>query len=41
MWNIGQVDAIIGAAALLVDARDEADKRFYLKYGFIELSDRP
>ena len=41
MWNVGQVDAIIGAAALLVDAKDEQAKRFYLKYGFIELSDRP
>lgn len=41
MWNVGQVDAIIGAVALLVDAKDEAAKRFYLKYGFIELPDRP
>jgi hypothetical protein len=41
MWNVGQVDAIIGAVALLVDAKDEAAKHFYLKYGFIELPDRP
>jgi GNAT superfamily N-acetyltransferase len=41
MWKVGQVDAIIGAVALLVDAKDEAAKRFYLKYGFIELPDRP
>jgi GNAT superfamily N-acetyltransferase len=40
MWNVGQVDAIIGAVLLLVDAKDEAAKRFYLKYGFIELPDR-
>ena len=41
MWNVGQVDAIIGAVALLVDAKDEQAKRFYLKYGFLELADRP
>ena len=41
MWNVGQVDAIIGAAALLVDAKDEQAKRFYLRYGFLELPDRP
>ena len=41
MWNVGQVDAIIGAVTLLVDAKDEEAKRFYLKYGFIELPDRP
>ena len=40
MWNVGQVDAIIGAVALLVDAKDEEAKRFYIKYGFIELPDR-
>ena len=41
MWNVVQVDAIIGAVALLVDAKDELAKRFYLKYGFLELPDRP
>ena len=41
MWNVGQVDAIIGAVLRLVDAKDEAAKRFYLKYGFLELPDRP
>jgi ribosomal protein S18 acetylase RimI-like enzyme len=40
MWNVGQVDAIIGAVALLVDAKDEEAKRFYVKYGFLELPDR-
>ena len=40
MWNVGQVDAIIGAVALLVDAKDEEARRFYIKYGFIELPDR-
>jgi GNAT superfamily N-acetyltransferase len=41
MWNVAQVDAIVGAAALLVDAKDEAARRFYLKYGFFEFPDRP
>jgi GNAT superfamily N-acetyltransferase len=41
MWNVGQVDAIVGAVALLVDAKDERAKRFYSKYGFLELPDRP
>jgi len=41
MWNVGQVDAIIGAVALLVDAKDEEARRFYLKYGFLGLPDRP
>jgi GNAT superfamily N-acetyltransferase len=40
MWNVGQVDAIVGAVALLVDAKDERAKRFYSKYGFLELPDR-
>jgi hypothetical protein len=31
----GQVDAIIAAVALLVDANDEGAKRFCLKYGFV------
>jgi GNAT superfamily N-acetyltransferase len=41
MWNVGQVDTIVGAVALLVDAKDEAARRFYLKYGFVEFPDRP
>lgn len=41
MWNVWQVDAIVGAVALLVDAKDEAARRFYLKYGFLEFPDRP
>ena len=41
MWNVSKVDAIIGAAALLVDAKDEEAKRFYVRYGFLELPDRP
>ncbi|MSP98546.1 MAG: GNAT family N-acetyltransferase [Betaproteobacteria bacterium] len=40
MWNVAQVDGIIGAAALLVDAKDPVSKRFYVKYGFLELPDR-
>lgn len=40
MWNVAQVDAIVGAAALLVDAKDEAATRFYLKFGFLEFPDR-
>lgn len=41
MWNVGRVDAIVGAVALLVDAKDEAARQFYLKYGFLEFPDRP
>lgn len=41
MWNVGRVDAIVGAVALLVDAKDEGAKRFYSKYGFLELPERP
>ena len=41
MWNVRQVDAIIGAVALLDDAKDDDAKRFYVKHGFIELPDRP
>ena len=41
MRNVGQVDAIVGAVALLVDAKDEKAKRFYLEYGFLELPHRP
>lgn len=41
MRNVVQVDAVVGAVALLVDAKDEKAKRFYLKYRFLELSDRP
>jgi GNAT superfamily N-acetyltransferase len=41
MWNVVQVDAIIGAVLLLVDAKDEEARRFYLKYGFLPLPDRP
>ena len=41
MWNVVQVDAIIGAVLLLVDAKDEEARRFYLKYGFLALPDRP
>ena len=40
MWNVGQVDALIGAAALLVDAKEEEAKRFYIRYGFLALPDR-
>ena len=41
MWNVVQVDAIIGAVLLLVDAKDEEARRFYLKYGFLAMPDRP
>jgi len=41
MWNVGQVDAIIGAVALLVDAKDEAASRYYRRFGFIPLRDDP
>lgn len=41
MRNVVQVDAVVGAVAMLVDAKDEEAKRFYLKYRFLELSDRP
>lgn len=33
--------ASIGVYALIVDAKDEVAKSFYLKYGFIPLIDRP
>jgi ribosomal protein S18 acetylase RimI-like enzyme len=41
MRNVGQVDAVVGAVALVVDAKDEAAKRFYVKYGFLELPEQP
>ena len=41
MRNVGQVDAIVGTVALLVDAKDENARRFYLEYGFLELPHRP
>jgi ribosomal protein S18 acetylase RimI-like enzyme len=41
MWNVSQVDVIVGAAVLLVDAKDGNAKRFYVKYGFLDLRDRP
>jgi ribosomal protein S18 acetylase RimI-like enzyme len=41
MWNVGQVDRIIGAVALFVDAKDEEARRFYLQYGFLQLPERP
>ena len=39
MRNVLQVDAVVGAVALLVGAKDEEAKRFYLKYGFLDLPD--
>ncbi len=41
MRNVLHVDAVVGAVALLVDAKNEEAKRFYLKYRFLELSDQP
>lgn len=32
---------LIGVFALLVDAKDDSAKKFYLKYGFISLIDEP
>lgn len=39
--RVQSASATIGVYALLVDAKDEPAKAFYLKYGFIPLSDKP
>lgn len=36
-----QISLNVGCYAVLVDAKDEAVKQFYTKYGFLELPDRP
>lgn len=41
MKRVQSASGSIGVYALLVDAKDEAAKAFYLKYGFISLSDQP
>lgn len=41
MRNVVHVDAVIGAVALLVDAKNDEAKRFYLEYRFIEMSEQP
>jgi predicted GNAT family N-acyltransferase len=35
-----EISQTIGCNALVVDAKDENSKKFYLKYGFVALSDR-
>lgn len=40
MRKVIKVDAVVGAVAMLVDAKDEGAKRFYLKYKFLDLADR-
>ncbi len=41
MKRVQSASGSIGVYALLVEAKDEAAKAFYLKYGFISLSDLP
>lgn len=41
MKRVQSASADVGVYALLVDAKDEAAKAFYKKYGFIELADEP
>lgn len=41
MKRIQEASKSVGVYALLVDAKDEGAKNFYLKYGFIELIDDP
>ena len=39
MKRVRVASVSVGVYALLVDAKDEAAKNFYKKYGFIELVD--
>ena len=41
MKRVQSASGAVGVYALLVDAKDEPAKAFYLKYGFITLSDQP
>lgn len=41
MKRVQTASELIGVYALLVDAKDESAKKFYLKYGFIPLTDEP
>ncbi len=37
-WNINQQS---GCFLLIIDAKDDEAKNFYLKYGFLAMPDRP
>ena len=41
MKRVQSASGSIGVYALLVNAKDDAAKAFYLKYGFVSLSDQP
>lgn len=41
MKRVQTASELIGVYALLVDAKDDSAKNFYLKYGFIPLIDEP
>lgn len=41
MERVQTASELIGVFALLVDAKDDSAKTFYLKYGFISLIDEP
>ncbi len=41
MKRVQTASQLIGVYALLVDAKDDSAKNFYLKYGFIPLIDEP
>ncbi len=41
MKRVQTASELIGVYALLVDAKDESAKKFYLKYGFISLTNEP
>lgn len=41
MKRVQTASELIGVFALLVDAKDDSAKTFYLKYGFISLIDEP
>ncbi len=41
MKRVQAAAASVGVYALLVDAKDDAAKNFYKKYGFLELRDEP
>ena len=41
MKRVQTASELIGVFALLVDAKDDSAKNFYLKYGFVSLIDEP
>jgi ribosomal protein S18 acetylase RimI-like enzyme len=41
MKRVQTASELIGVYALLVDAKDDSAKNFYIKYGFISLADDP